>query len=750
MHCKVRTVSKIVDHARLKLNVAYMGIILLIINGFLFFRWFRMYSEWRVALVQTMLLMAGLTAFFTEILSAFNLITFWGIATCWILTAMVLGLVYKSPAKPNPVAESLSYNRRGIWILLTVFCPLIFLTFFVPPNNYDSMSYHLPRIMHWIQYQNVSYYPTNIARQLYHNPLAEYLILHLQMLSGSDWFANAIQFGAMVGSLVLISLIVERFGVDTNGQWLAVMLAFSIPMGLFQSTSTQNDYVAAFFLLAVIYLLPLLQQQKEGLAMTQNRFLNQFRTNLFCLALALSLGAFTKYTMLIFAFPFCLWFGIKYLQNLGVVRSLQVLLVIVFFIGITLIPFIIRNYRTFSNPVGPTSGTSLNLPMANTPINAANTLSNIIRNVANHLGLPIPSYNRMIDKGAENLHNTFNISFVNRNNTYLNDHFFTTFGYDEDSAANLLIVLLFVYATGTIFLKKILRRQVGVYATSVIIGFVLFSALLRWQSTSVRLLLPLTLASVVPIAVVLHQHWSIVWQRRMLWVLWLTCLPYVWLNKSKPIVVVENWVRHWLNQPHQQITETKFAELLITTPQQADFLQKNYRKPYLTHFFQLQKEVSETDKKRLIVLFDSLNFMQRKSVLFTSRHENYFWNRKNLFEPFDKITDLMAQAGCRNIGLDLGFDGMEYPLWVLIKDKIGAETTLRYVHYAPVLAHTPNAPQNFKYDCLVTEFDEDVKLFDRKDVKSYHDLGEIKLIIFQQPQKKLFVKDRFFFDPSYL
>ena len=35
-----------------------------------------------------------------------------------------------------------------------------------PPNNMDSMSYHMPRVMHWIQNASISHYPTNTLRQI--------------------------------------------------------------------------------------------------------------------------------------------------------------------------------------------------------------------------------------------------------------------------------------------------------------------------------------------------------------------------------------------------------------------------------------------------------------------------------------------------------------------------------------------------------------------------------------------------------
>lgn len=61
-----------------------------------------------------------------------------------------------------------------------------------PPNSFDSMNYHMSRIMHWIQDQNVAPFPTNIIKQVNLTPGTEYDILQFQLLSGDDGLANLI------------------------------------------------------------------------------------------------------------------------------------------------------------------------------------------------------------------------------------------------------------------------------------------------------------------------------------------------------------------------------------------------------------------------------------------------------------------------------------------------------------------------------------------------------------------------------
>jgi cobalt/nickel transport system permease protein len=50
------------------------------------------------------------------------------------------------------------------------------------PSNWDSMTYHLSRVAHWLQHGSVEAYETGIYRQVLYAPGAEYLVLLLQAL----------------------------------------------------------------------------------------------------------------------------------------------------------------------------------------------------------------------------------------------------------------------------------------------------------------------------------------------------------------------------------------------------------------------------------------------------------------------------------------------------------------------------------------------------------------------------------------
>jgi hypothetical protein len=120
------------------------------------------------------------------------------------------------------------------------------------PQNWDSMTYHLARVAHWIQNASVAEYRTHIPRQNVLGPGAEYLLLVVQVIARSDALANALQ--TLCYALVI-------FGAPAVGRlagvpraiapWLAPAVA-SVPMAILQASTTQNDLVAAALTIALV------------------------------------------------------------------------------------------------------------------------------------------------------------------------------------------------------------------------------------------------------------------------------------------------------------------------------------------------------------------------------------------------------------------------------------------------------------------------------------------------------------------
>ncbi|MDV3000432.1 MAG: hypothetical protein N5P05_002038 [Chroococcopsis gigantea SAG 12.99] len=158
--------------------------------------------------------------------------------------------------------------------------------------------------MHWIQNQNLAHYPTYYSAQLVHPPFAEVAIMHLQILSGGDRFANWVQWLAMINSIIGVSLVAKELGAKEEGQLFASAFCASIPMGILQASSTQNDYVVAFWILCLAY---------YTLALVSKSHISY--PTILAVASSLGLALYTKSSAYVFTFPFIVWICLSLWQK---------------------------------------------------------------------------------------------------------------------------------------------------------------------------------------------------------------------------------------------------------------------------------------------------------------------------------------------------------------------------------------------------------------------------------------------------
>lgn len=178
--------------------------------------------------------------------------------TSTVLVLLILGF-RPSPSESKQIVMPflkgiLILSDRLLLTLLLVVCLCgiinLFLVVFVPPNNFDSMTYHMARVGYYLQQGSFESYRTADIRQTSFPANAEILILWQAVLLNTDRTAGLVQWLCWCGTTLAVYSLSRKFGPrNQRHPALLAALAFAVfPQVLLQSSSTQNDLVHAFFI----------------------------------------------------------------------------------------------------------------------------------------------------------------------------------------------------------------------------------------------------------------------------------------------------------------------------------------------------------------------------------------------------------------------------------------------------------------------------------------------------------------------
>jgi hypothetical protein len=412
---------------------------------------------------------------------------------------------------------------RGASVILAVVGAVGLLS---PPNTWDVMVYHMPRVVHWMQNHHVAFYPTHELKQLHMPPWAEFAMLHLHALAGSDSFNNLVQWFSLFASIVGVTLLAQFLRAGHRGQVLAAVICATIPQGLLQASGAKNDYVAAFWLLAFTYYL--LNFKREPTL-----------TNALGIGAALGLAWLTKGTAYIFSAAILTAWGLAWLWKGRKGFELLALAAVVA-IGLNAGHFA-RNYNLYGSPLGPgAEGPPAAFKYTNDDMTLSTLASNVMRNLAIHMGTGSRRANAALEWSVAAVIQTLGGDVNDPRTTWD----FTSFHvpqapYDEALAGNpihlVLIGVALVMLTGWGGLRK--SRGLVIYAIGLALAFTLFCTLLRWQPWNTRLHLPLFVLWSAAIGVVLERTWP----RRATYILavllLLLAVPVVLNNQLRPLAL---------------------------------------------------------------------------------------------------------------------------------------------------------------------------------------------------------------------
>ncbi len=483
---------------------------------------------------------AAILTALTELAGTLGLLSRLPLAIGW--GALLLGGVVELRRSPRP---RLTVSLRGwrsslLWtdvILLTGLGLLALLALVIAlvaaPNNWDSMVYHLSRVMHWLQNQSLAFYPTHVLRQLYLAPWTEYVHANLYALTATDHLLNLVQWFNGVGALLGVSLLARQLGADKTGQILSAVFAGSLPMTVLQMTSTQNDLSVAFWLVCVA-VFALEDLRAPG------------RPAQIGLGLSLGLAALTKSTAYLFAFPILAVYALRRWQH----SRLAFLRPLILIAGLALLlnlPHYARNTIAFGSPLGPSEETRL---YRNERFGLDVLVSNLSRNLALHF-VSVSPLNEGVESLVRGLHDGLKMD-VNDPQTTWQDHRFALkrLVINEDfTGAPLHLILLLMTLAGLILRRRrLFSSEVWIHSGILLAGLLIFCGFLRWQLWHARLHLPLLVLSAA-IFGLLPQVFPARYSRLAGLFLLAATLPVFYFNQNKPLV--QDW--NIFNLPRREV-----------------------------------------------------------------------------------------------------------------------------------------------------------------------------------------------------
>jgi hypothetical protein len=521
----------------------------------------------RKVFIETLILLGVFVAISSELLSLFTAVTTTGEVIAWLILALLSmgfglsGRLFKQGWRRLQVSIPRLAGHELIYVaMIGIIFLLAFVTGFLsPPNNNDSLLYHLPRIAHWIQSGSLAHHATAYINQLSYPIWAEEAIMGVWLFTGVDTFSFLIQWLAFAGCIINVTMIAKQITASRPGQWLSLFFALSLPAALLQSSSTQNDIVTAFWFTSMLFFIVL--AIKRPLSIVE----------LICFAGSLALGMLTKATFYPYASALLVVFSYLMVRRAGWKKGGRLLLIIALFCIILNAGYWGRNLVTFNSPFGSQEMIGANVS------NGVNLgiLVNPLRNFV--LNLLTPSEPRNIQ--------LFGWMFAPAGQKLggFPDYWVIFAWNDEDYAGNPLHAILIVLTFLILLIRnKRVDRLVWIYMGMVGISYIMLCFVIQYNPYFVRYEIPFFIASAPLFGLAfgngVKNKWGII---LLVYVLFVTALPWILINKTRPLIALRDYPEPLAL--HANWVTGKTAGSILLEPKSTTFFARSqqYRDPYL-------------------------------------------------------------------------------------------------------------------------------------------------------------------------
>ncbi|WP_263374785.1 phospholipid carrier-dependent glycosyltransferase [Granulicella aggregans] len=494
----------------------------------------------RVALLRAAIFSVTILVTISEVLSIPYLLTQPALTVAWVIALAGAGFFLFRSRKSRPSVPAGEFrpaihippHLAKIDIVLAAIVGAILATIgliaiVVPPNSWDVMEHHMPRVLFWVSNHTLRPFPTPDYTQIVLGDAAEMVTLNTYLLSGSDRFANLVEFLSFAGSAIAVTLIASRFGARRTGQLLAAIFVLTIPELVLESSGSMTTGVVTFFTVtACCFLLKAGAEPNEW--------------DLITAALAAGLSLLTKGMTFVYL-PVLLIGCMAFRPSPILLWALKRLpLFIALVLAINTGQFV-RAYQITGTPFdAPFPNGGPRLAFGNGHITPATIAANTLRQVTLQMGTPSDKLNAYVESSTRKAIHLLGQDADDPNALWSN------LPYEVDRPTRLetqagnpihFALILGCFAI-LIFLRLDVKDQrVRFYILSILIAFIAYSAVIRWQPWGSRFHMPLFVMAAVLVGCtaerILRRPWQVFGFAALLLVI---VAPYLLSNSIRSIL----------------------------------------------------------------------------------------------------------------------------------------------------------------------------------------------------------------------
>lgn len=450
-----------------------------------------------------------------EFLSLFQQIRFSTISILWIATFLAAVLIFIVMFRKEKAALS---DIKNLFILpqttftpvfvflFVICCTVLFLSLRTTPYNWDSMTYHLTRLAHWTQNGSVAHYVCHDISQISTPPLAEFVTLHIYILSGQkDCFVNLLQTFSYIASVLLVYRISRMTGCNRLFSSLAALVFATTPIAFAEALTTQVDMFSCLWLLVFVYSILLFTEKTPKLSWNKESIFQ-----LLLMGTSAGFCYLSKSSSMLAVIVFAVWLLLVCIRRRDRLSEITKSVITVLAAGaVVILPELIRNFTTFHAISSAETSTGF---LVHT-LNPKYLLENLIQNVGFNLPVNYINIDHLLDKiifkAAYILYPDGQIPGPQLNFSLIGESF------QHDTATNPIITWLIILAVlcGFItiifrFMKKrpSLTQDISFgFIFSAIISSLAFATFVQWYLFITRYEIGY-LALLAPAAMLLFQY----------------------------------------------------------------------------------------------------------------------------------------------------------------------------------------------------------------------------------------------------